>query len=390
MADDKQIIQAKFGAALMRLRQAQHRTRQEVVDHNDISLNALASIENGQALVKLDTLSMLLQYYNTSLEDFSTQYVDAANNSDFATLMQQSITPDTRFFILDTKGATPANNYSDQDFFQYHWNARQFNKMRTGDWFIYRRPQGSAKFWYFFGAGQIGPITHDTQGNQHAQIINSIAFTYYLTPEDLADFPWTFRQRTRQDWRHFFNQYGMTEIRPADYHGLLTIALDQMNGQSLPPLTRAMVKEDVAVYRDIHQGRFGVTEKIEPHKQRIGQSQLAELVRLNYSYQCAVTGIHTRPLLIASHIVPWAVSPQDRLDPSNVICLSPLWDKVFDQGLITFDASDRTIRLAAQVQADNQLYRELAPFKGRKLHDPVHDKPKEEFLAYHNQKIFKG
>lgn len=137
MADDKQIIQAKFGAALMRLRQAQHRTRQEVVDHNDISLNALASIENGQALVKLDTLSMLLQYYNTSLEDFSTQYVDAANNSDFATLMQQSITPDTRFFILDTKGATPANNYSDQDFFQYHWNARQFNKMRTGDWFIY-------------------------------------------------------------------------------------------------------------------------------------------------------------------------------------------------------------------------------------------------------------
>ncbi|MFT8411904.1 MAG: HNH endonuclease [Schleiferilactobacillus perolens] len=387
MAEEKQIIQAQFGVALKYLREARHRTRQEVVDHNDISLNALASIENGAALVKLNTLTMLLNYYDISLEDFAAQYVDADGAPDFVTTMQQLINDDTRFFILDTKGATSSNNYSDQDFSQYHWNAHRFNKMRTGDWFVYRRPQGNTKFWYFFGAGQIGPMTRDTQGNQHAQIINSIAFTYYLTPDDLRTFPWMFRTRTGKDWQRFFNQYGMTEITRADFNGLLTIALDRMD---LPLLTRAFAEDDVHAYRDIHNGHFGITEKIEPHKQRIGQRQLAEAVRLNYGYQCAVTGIRTRPLLVASHIIPWADSPQNRLDPSNVICLSPLWDKAFDQGLITFDAADQTIRLAPQVQTDNRLYHELAPFKGKKMHDPVRDKPKREFLEYHNRKIFKG
>lgn len=75
MENEKQIIQTRFGSALMRLRLDQHLTRQSVVDHNDLSLNALASIENGQALVKLDTLMMLLKYYNMSLKDFSENYV---------------------------------------------------------------------------------------------------------------------------------------------------------------------------------------------------------------------------------------------------------------------------------------------------------------------------
>lgn len=390
MENEKQIIQTRFGSALMRLRLDQHLTRQSVVDHNDLSLNALASIENGQALVKLDTLMMLLKYYNMSLKDFSENYVNVANNSDFTTLMSQSITPDTRFFILDTKGATSANNYSDQDFSQYHWNPRQFNKVRTGDWFIYRRPKGSSKFWYFFGAGQIGPITHDAQNNQHAKIVNPIAFTYYLTPEDLIDFPWSFRQRTRQDWLYFFNQYGMTEIQQTDFQGLLNVVLNHMDSQTLLPLTPEILQEDVAVYQHIQRHEPELTEKVEPRKERIGQNQLAELVRLNYGYQCAVTGIHTRSLLIASHIIPWASSPENRLDPSNVICLSPLWDKAFDQGLITFDAFDHTIRLSSQVTEDTHLYQELAPFKGKLLRQPTKDTPKTKFLAYHNRNIFKG
>ncbi|ERL63869.1 hypothetical protein L248_2103 [Schleiferilactobacillus shenzhenensis LY-73] len=66
-----------------------------------------------------------------------------------------------------------------------------------------------------------------------------------------------------------------------------------------------------------------------------------------------------------------------------------MWDKAFDQGFVTFDAGDRTIRLAERIKDDDpQLYAALGPFKGKKLHEPATAAPKSNFLAYHNHEIF--
>ena len=52
---------------------------------------------------------------------------------------------------------------------------------------------------------------------------------------------------------------------------------------------------------------------------------------------CPITMINDERLLIASHIKPWAVSSDDeKLDPKNGFMLSPLYDKLFDRGLMTF------------------------------------------------------
>jgi predicted restriction endonuclease len=52
---------------------------------------------------------------------------------------------------------------------------------------------------------------------------------------------------------------------------------------------------------------------------------------------CPFTKINDERLLIVSHIKPWAFSDnKERLDLKNVLVFSPLFDKLFDRGLISF------------------------------------------------------
>jgi predicted restriction endonuclease len=98
--------------------------------------------------------------------------------------------------------------------------------------------------------------------------------------------------------------------------------------------------------------------------------------------------INEESLLIASHIKPWAVSDsKERIDPNNGFILSPLYDKLFDRGYITFTDDKRvTISnwLSRQVKErigikDNQLFQFL----------PVND-ARAHYLEYHRTTVFKG
>ena len=54
-----------------------------------------------------------------------------------------------------------------------------------------------------------------------------------------------------------------------------------------------------------------------------------------YEYKCCITKLAISKLLVASHIVPWRVDIENRLNPSNGLCLSMLHDKAFDVGILT-------------------------------------------------------
>ena len=58
------------------------------------------------------------------------------------------------------------------------------------------------------------------------------------------------------------------------------------------------------------------------------------MVLSNYDSKCAITGIDIPQLLYASHIIPWSQNENERLNPENGICLSALYDKAIDKGLI--------------------------------------------------------
>lgn len=70
---------------------------------------------------------------------------------------------------------------------------------------------------------------------------------------------------------------------------------------------------------------------------RVGQGIFRESLIKKYDGRCIITGVDDKRILIASHIRPWAVSTNEqRLSAENGLLLSPLYDKLFDVGLITF------------------------------------------------------
>ena len=67
-----------------------------------------------------------------------------------------------------------------------------------------------------------------------------------------------------------------------------------------------------------------------------------------------LTGIQNRALLIASHIKPWAEFKEDRMNPENGLILSPMYDKLFDRFLMSFN-SQGEIQLSESVKRDSAL-----------------------------------
>lgn len=131
--------------------------------------------------------------------------------------------------------------------------------------------------------------------------------------------------------------------------------------------------------------------KIRAIKTRVNQNVFRQIVLVNYSNKCAITGIDIPELLIASHIIPWSQNENERLNPENGICFSPTFDKCFDKGFLGIDA-DYKIHLSEKIkEQSNKPYFEktFRDLEGRKMDLPLKYLPKREFLDYHFTNIFK-
>lgn len=124
--------------------------------------------------------------------------------------------------------------------------------------------------------------------------------------------------------------------------------------------------------------------------QRRGQSFFRHAVLAAYESRCCVTGIAAPALLRASHIVPWALSPERRLDPRNGLCLNALHDAAFDRGLMTVDESGCVLYAGSLWQADHsdEAVALLRMFDRAKIRDPQRLQPDSTYLAYHREHVF--
>jgi len=77
---------------------------------------------------------------------------------------------------------------------------------------------------------------------------------------------------------------------------------------------------------------------------RVGQGAYRKSILFRWSFKCAVTNYQGKEILIASHIVPWKDSTnEERMDVNNGILLSPNYDALFDQNLISFENNGKII-----------------------------------------------
>ena len=132
--------------------------------------------------------------------------------------------------------------------------------------------------------------------------------------------------------------------------------------------------------------------RIAAMKTRVNQHVFRRIVLANYDFRCAVTGIDVSELLVASHILPWGSHAQERLNPENGLCLSPLFDKAFDKGLMTITNS-YTVRFSPKITAHATkpyFEKHFSPFEGSKISIPAKYLPRKEFLEFHADTIFQS
>lgn len=125
---------------------------------------------------------------------------------------------------------------------------------------------------------------------------------------------------------------------------------------------------------------------------RIGQRFFREAVLSAYNHQCCITGLRHDALLVASHIKPWKDSDlkTERTNPRNGLCLSPLYDRAFDAGLMTIDEQYRIV-FDRQIYdcAENKIVKHLfKQYEGKFINLPERFAPEQLFLAYHRNHVF--
>lgn len=128
-------------------------------------------------------------------------------------------------------------------------------------------------------------------------------------------------------------------------------------------------------------------EEQEIVKARLGQGKYREQLLEQCRY-CPFTMIADERLLIASHIKPWAASTsKEKIDPYNGYILSPLFDKLFDRGFITFTENKHVILSEfispytwKQINIKNNSFIKALPMDEKRI----------EYLKFHHESVFKG
>lgn len=141
--------------------------------------------------------------------------------------------------------------------------------------------------------------------------------------------------------------------------------------------------------KDIPEGLVGET-KVRQIKARVNQNVFRQIVLANYDGKCALTGIDLPELLVASHIIPWAENKKERLNPENGICLSLLYDKAFDRGLLSFTDENKLLlssRLKENVGKDYYT-RYFEPIESAVLIVPRKYHVNPQFLEWHRDYVF--
>jgi predicted restriction endonuclease len=95
-------------------------------------------------------------------------------------------------------------------------------------------------------------------------------------------------------------------------------------------------------------------------------------------------------LLVASHIVPWAVRAELRVNPHNGLCLCALHDRAFDRGLITIDThfAVRVSDRMAEYLPHPVIEQMFTAFRGMPIQLPEKFSPDPKYLEYHQTVIF--
>jgi hypothetical protein len=135
----------------------------------------------------------------------------------------------------------------------------------------------------------------------------------------------------------------------------------------------------------------GPSEKVVTVKQRLHQSFFRDAVLSSYNERCCVTGLPIVECLVAGHIIPWSVDERRRADPTNGVCLSATFDRLFDSGCITIE-DDLTLCVSKHLRGmnDRAVAEQVAARHGQKIIPPARFHPDPASLRWHRDNVFEA
>ena len=173
----------------------------------------------------------------------------------------------------------------------------------------------------------------------------------------------------KETWKEFFNNWEKMAFESEQI--MISIygdSIDIINEQKFP---EGKTKESIV-------------------KTRVNQSFFRQMILTSYDSKCCITGLPIKELLVASHIIPWSQNSKTRLDPQNGLCLNSLHDKAFDQGYITINTSYQVVISRELESYDQDDVKLITYYKGANIKLPRRFLPKQEYLNYHRNNIFRA
>ena len=147
---------------------------------------------------------------------------------------------------------------------------------------------------------------------------------------------------------------------------------------------------DALIDQDDHLAEGIEKERIV--RVRVNQKFFRMMVFASYRNRCCITGLNVPELLNASHIVPWALDKENRLNPRNGLVLNTLHDRAFDKGLITIgtDYRVKTSSRITKLLKNEAVKYLLLKYDGVAIRRPDRFLPDPKFISYHNREVFLG
>ena len=141
--------------------------------------------------------------------------------------------------------------------------------------------------------------------------------------------------------------------------------------------------------RDIDFSTKEGKEVLRETKARVNQGFFRKMLLDTYETQCCVSGLNIPEVLRASHIVAWSDDEENRLNPTNGLCLSATYDAAFDRHLISFDEDYRMIFSPAlkEFYSNDAFKTQFLAFEGKQISKPKRFCPDQEFLQKHRDKM---
>jgi putative restriction endonuclease len=126
-------------------------------------------------------------------------------------------------------------------------------------------------------------------------------------------------------------------------------------------------------------------ETVRQIKTRVNQQAFRQIVLDVYGNTCCITGLDIPEVNRASHIIPWSVCKETRMDPRNGLCLSATYDAAFDRYLISLDEDFRVI-ISQEIRdyfTSSAVRAHFIKRQGQRINLPKSFQPLQSYIENH-------